>query len=153
MTLPAALWDERSPRERWMIGALAVLIGALVYWYGLWAPLGSWRNAAAVRLESAQRVTVEAERVRADLAKLDKVSPLESEVVASAGEAGVRVGKMEASGDVGVTIHLEGTDPTKFLAWTRRLAEHKAIAVTNLTATAAGDGTIDVEAVLSRPGG
>lgn len=151
MMAPAALWAERSPRQRWMIGALAVLIGALIYWYGLWLPLGAWRHTAALRLETAQRVSFEADRLRAGIANLDKPGPLESDITASAGEAGVRIGKIE-TGELEVTIRLEGVKPANFLAWTRWLAEHKAIAVTDMTATAAGGDAIDVEVMFSRAG-
>ncbi|MEI7932113.1 MAG: type II secretion system protein GspM, partial [Alphaproteobacteria bacterium] len=98
MSLPATLWAERSGRERWMIAALAALIGGVVYWYGLWLPLGGWRHLAAQRLDTARRVSVEAERVRAETAKLHQPGPLESDITVSAREAGVRLGKIEASG-------------------------------------------------------
>ncbi len=146
-------WSMRSGREQAMIAVLAVLIVAVLGWYGLARPLSHMADAAEVR---AGLAAAKLAQVDDQSAALKAVAPrgsgdLEAVVAASAAAAHITLARQhrEAAGDLAIGIDM--ADPPALFAWLRMLNDRDGVAVARLTATRAGESGVVVEALLTRP--
>jgi type II secretory pathway component PulM len=141
-----AAWNERSERERLLLVALAFLLGALTFWYGLAAPLRSNAERASDEL----RRTLEIEStVRAAGARNFPAAVAVDQVLETMALVGM-VPKHHDVGDAGaITISASARDSASLFEWIRELETRLGVAVANLTVTRNSEGTLDVEAVLA----
>ena len=152
MTGPSNLWNARTPRERWFIGALGLALVGTLYWYGLWQPVNRLGDKSSMWLSMAHTAQSRADEEDRRLAqfKPSAIRGLDEDIKASAAAQGIRLAPGSDRGHSGgVAVRIEGVQPDAFFQWTRQLTE-KAIFVADMTATNAGGGRIDVDATLSR---
>ena len=90
-------WQQRAPRERWMLGLMTAAIAAFVLWYGVMLPVRQAADAAQLRHGRATLALLQAELQLAQLRTLDQrdIAPpvdaaaLKAAVLASAQTAGL----------------------------------------------------------------
>lgn len=152
-----AWWNGRTARERWMLGALAVLALAVVLWMGVLTPLGRWAGRAAAEHDRALQTKASVDRALADMAALKsrpapKASqPLETLINETATAAGVTVGRLEPDPAGGMRVAIEGGQANAVFPWIARLQTEHGVAAQSLTVLKEGEGLV-VEATFVQAG-
>jgi len=150
------LWDERSPRERWMLGAMFVLLGGFLLWFAILYPLTSATSAAQARFD---RATLDAGQVAAAAADLrasarDSAPPLGTTlplaVSQSAEAAGFTLAALDPQPDGAVSIAIPAAKGAALFGWIAMLSR-QGIRVERMTVRSNPDGSLGVEAGLRGP--
>lgn len=135
---PIQWWQQRSGRERRMLGFLGVLLVLLVGWYGLYRPLMQYKDAAAHRNAVAQ----------ARLHHLVRQQDLRAVVPAQEGRAAMEQAARDAgvnpqldASDAGIAFTLSRAPRQAGLAWLAGLAD-AGLVVTALRLVPHDDGTL-----------
>lgn len=144
-------WDARTSRERWMLGAMAAMLAAFAYWYGLHLPLRGAAEAARLRHD---RAAAELARVRSEaagIAALEERMParpgdaaaLRAAVLAAAAKAGLAVSRERDDGGFG--IEADAASPGQLFAFLDALRQDHGLAPATLSA-AKSEGRLRVQA-------
>ncbi len=153
------LWDERSPRERWMLGVMFALLAAVVLWLGVVRPLDLAQRSAREALSEATDRNA-AIRAKAKLLKslprgataASSGTPLDQFVGQSAGEAGLTLERAQAQGADRMDIAIASVRPVALFTWLAGL-EAQGVRVETMSARPSPTaGSISVQAVLTRGG-
>lgn len=120
----AGWWQDRAPRERWMLSIMCVAIAAFVAWYAVLAPLQALRQRAADRHAAAVMDAAEIERGLGAIAAADADGParvpadtLHQLVTNSAGAAGISFDRREADADGGLDITIDAVAAATLFNW------------------------------------
>ncbi|WP_101925368.1 MULTISPECIES: type II secretion system protein GspM [Luteimonas] len=151
----AAWWRERQPRERAMLGVMAVLVAAFVYVYGLLLPLRQARDTAQLRQQDAATALADARANAASLATLDSTMPvppadaatLRTAVLDGAARAGLGITRESTGDDGSLVIEVETATAGQLLGFLDALRQRYGLAPTTLSA-AATDGQLRVQAAF-----
>lgn len=154
-------WQERSPRERWLLGIMIVLMVLVLLWLGVVRPVTSaQRSSREAMLEAIDRNA--AIRARVKLLRQLPASasgglasgvPVDQLLGQSAGEAGLTLSRAQAQGEGRADIAIADIRPVALMSWLSAL-EAQGVRVETLSARpSATAGSIMVEAVLVREGG
>ena len=139
-------WALRSPREHWLLGVLGVIAAAMVGWYGIVVPLGSWRQAAAERHNAVAIQHAEVKALAAalgDAASGPRPAASARDIVAeSAAAAGLEFQSSEADADGGVVVSVSAVRPTFLFGWIAALERENGLVVTHFSAERNADETI-----------
>ncbi|MEP7348901.1 MAG: type II secretion system protein GspM [Sphingorhabdus sp.] len=158
MTDKIRIWfTALSLREQWMIGSAAVLAGLLVLIYGLIFPLW-W--AIDNSIEAHDKAVERRGRIEASVAAArgnntnpvqspTDGSPLDLVVVQSATEKGFDIIKSPNSASGQFVFRMEQARAPALLAWLDEL-DGQGIEVRSLTLRPAGNGSLAVDAVVTR---
>jgi general secretion pathway protein M len=150
-------WGERSPREQWMLGAMAAAIAAFLMWFAVLMPLASGLERARARHNQAvvdlATVRGKASALKAILAKpaLPLGAPVPAFVNQSAGEAGFTLSRIDPVGTNGVAIAIVAAKSPALFDWLNSL-DARGIFVSQLTIRTNSDMTIAVDATLNARG-
>lgn len=148
-------WNDRSPREQWMLAVMAALLVVVVLWLGLFRPLDAAQRSARDRLLEA---TDRNASIRAKV-KLLKALPaggglpardaaIDQLVGQSAGEAGLTLERAQAQGPGRIDIAIASVRPVALFSWLASL-EGMGVRVETMTARpGATAGSVSVQAVL-----
>jgi type II secretory pathway component PulM len=116
----ARWWSSRQPRERWMLAAMFLMVGAFVLWYGLLLPLDRLRLAsqrdydqAAAQLQAIQQ---DLRRPQGTAARQGSVEHIES----SAAAAGLAL-ERDAQANGTLSFHLGGARAEDLFDWLNTL--------------------------------
>lgn len=116
-----AWWRARAPRERLLLALMGAALALFVGWYGLVAPLLSWRDAAAGRRADAALALA---RVEADLAEIAALrqarttdTDFESMLLDSARESGVAISRHRRDDSGDRVLGIDAVDAPALFAW------------------------------------
>lgn len=145
-----------TPRERWLVGVAAALVGLLVAIYAVVLPLGRAHDAAHVRhrqaVAASARLIAQLDALAASAPKAsDARGPLAQVVATSADAAGFVLQSNQPRGNDATVIVIPTARPAAALAWLDKLAA-SGLAVESLAMTPAADGSVAVNATLHRVG-
>ncbi len=143
-----------TPRERGLVTIALGLAAAVVLLFGIILPLGGAHDAAHVRHNAATQASA---RLLAQLAALEAPAPQRSTVAgplaqivaASADSAGFVLQSNQPRGNDATLVVVPTARPPAALAWLDGLAA-QGIVLENLTMTPAADGSVAVNATLTR---
>lgn len=144
-------WRARAPRERVLLALMVVALALFVGWYGLVAPLLSWRDAAAGRRADAALALA---RVEADLAEIAALRQArtpnrdpESMLLDSAREAGVAVSRHRRDDSGARVLGIDAVDAPALFAWLDVLRSEHGVGPQRLLLEKA-DGRLRAELVF-----
>ena len=154
-----ARWSaSRTPRERAVLAALAVLVAGLLAWFAVWQPLQRDLAALQVAVPAEQRALAAARRMTDDIASLARNPPAQRTVDARAeleriaAERGLRAALTDITWQddrvrlVFADVHVDALVP--FL---EALARDARLTVREATLTARVEpGTVRAEITLAR---
>ncbi|WP_066554974.1 type II secretion system protein GspM [Croceicoccus bisphenolivorans] len=155
MTLFAPVRDwyvALTRREQVLVGTAAAIAGVLLLVYGLILPLGAAHDAAHVRHRDA---VMAAGRVMAGLQQLENAPPARgggpvSQAVAQlAASEGLVLQSNEARGNGSAVVIVPTAAPGSALAFLDML-QRQGIVAQQVTITPAADGSVSLNATLSR---
>lgn len=154
----AALWMERSSRERWMLGIMFSLLAIVLLWLGVARPIESGlRSAREALREATDRHAAIATKVK-QLKALPRsanvatatATPLDQFIGQSAGEAGLALERAQAQGAGRIDIAIASVRPVALFAWLAAL-EGQGVRVETMSARPSPTaGSVSVQAVLVR---
>lgn len=151
-------WAELSGRERWLVGAGAVLAFAVLIW-----AVGRPVVAMMVNLDSDHRAAVEregrvaakvqllAQRPQKSVAAAVDTAAIDQFLAQSAGEIGLTLDRNEARGDSQATIAIATAKAPVLIDWLAAL-EAQGFVIDQLNITPAADGTVGMTAELRKGG-
>lgn len=151
------LWDERSPREQWMLGVMFALLAVVILWLGLLRPLDVARRSAHDALREATDRNA-AIRAKVKLLKslphiagaMDVSVPLDQFAGQSAGEAGLTLERAQAQGPDRLDMAIASVRPVALFSWLAGL-EAQGVRVETMSARPSPTaGSVSVQAVLVR---
>jgi len=152
-----AWWKTLSQREQALLGVLALLLGLLVAWYGVWRPVVSFHQNALARHEQAARenraVLALAARVKAAPAPQAAPRPLAETLRQSLEAAGITAARLEADPQGGMRVALGGVASTQLLPWIAGLQTGHGITPRHLVIVKEGQGMLGLDATFAQAGG
>lgn len=147
-------WRDRTARERWLVGVMAVLLVVVIGWLGVQRPLASARSAAMTREADATTGLAEVKsmggaiRAAEQRAGTAPAIPLVELVSQRANEAGLTAERLDTSGDGRVTMRVAAVRPPALLRWIAALESGDGIIVDRAAIARNGDATVSVELAL-----
>jgi general secretion pathway protein M len=149
-------WNQRSARERWMLGVMLALLAGVVLWLGVVRPIEAARKDSRTALrEATERHAAIAERVKLlkrlpPVAPVTGAAPIDQIVGQGAGEAGLTLARAQAQGSDRIDIAIADVRPIALMSWFAAL-EGQGVRVETMSARpSATAGSIAVEALLVR---
>ncbi len=147
-----AWWLGRSDRERLMLGGLAVVLAALVAWYGVVTPL---RRAADVMADRRARAEAGLALAKAALGPGGRrpaaaAGPLAATVDASAAAAGIAIERRREDADGRLTVWIASIEPQVLMQWLVTLRDGHGVTVAALSAAKTDRASLEVEIAFSR---
>ncbi|MFC3078117.1 type II secretion system protein GspM [Phenylobacterium terrae] len=151
-------WNERSGREKALLGVMAAALAAFGLWYGLYAPLLAARERALERHEAALQTQAEVGRAVARIKALQgrvtapapSVAPEEA-IAATAAAAGVPLSRTEPDPEGGLRVAADAVSATALFPWLGRLQREHGLAARHLTVVKGEGGGLRLDATLARP--
>jgi general secretion pathway protein M len=148
-----ALWQARTPRERWLLGAMFALAALVLAWFLVVRPLGDMLSAAKERHGHAVAALAEARSQAAAIAALEQgkpgrlAQPIETALAAAASEAGFQLSSIQPEGPGRVSFALGAARPQALFGWIAML-EAQGYVVERLSASSNPDRTLSAQIVL-----
>lgn len=145
-------WDARTGRERRMLMGLAAVVGLVLIWYGVIAPLWGWRAEAEGRLERARAdqaaVATFSARARTDAGHpVLALTDVEQRARQAAETAGIAMTtQVDPAGGLAFTV--ERTASAPLFRWLATLEQEGAVRVTALNVVENADATLQAQGVL-----
>lgn len=155
-----ALWDDRSPREQWMLGVMVAMLAVVILWVGVLWPLQAGQRSARDALAQATDRNADI-RTKVKLLKSlartaasgAAVAPVDQLIGQAAGEAGLTLERAQAQGANRVEIAMASVRPVALFSWLAAL-EAQGVRVDTISARpSATQGSLSVQAVLVRGAG
>ncbi|MGH8728374.1 MAG: type II secretion system protein GspM [Burkholderiales bacterium] len=146
-------WRERSARERWMIGGTAALVLALIVFFFLWQPLNAERLRLAKRVPELKntlaRMQTQAQEVKGVQSR-SKPRSLEVALEETSREIALPKGAIRSDGLERARINLAAIEFNKWIAWTAKLQQERAIRLEAAQIEALAEpGMVKVNALLT----
>jgi type II secretory pathway component PulM len=143
-------WAQRSARERLMLQGLAIVLGGLLFWYGVLAPL----NAARTWARDERQAAV------ADLAAVEAVARsgrpsgrgLAGVVDVAAAASGIVIERRREEADGRLTVWIAAVQPRILMQWISGLRAGHGVSVVGMSAAKADAGSLAVEVSLEQAG-
>ncbi len=148
-------WRDRSLREQWLVGVMAMLLVVVIAWLGIIRPLAQARATAATRHAAAVMALGDVHAMagairRAEGRRSNSSVPLIELVSGRATEAGLTTERMD-TGDAGqVTTRIAAIKPSALLRWIANLETRDGVVVDRLNMTRNDDETIAADLTLRR---
>ena len=155
-----ALWDDRSPREQWMLGVMVAMLAVVILWVGVLWPLQAGQRSARDALAQATDRNADIRTKVKLLKSLPRnaasgaaVAPVDQLIGQAAGEAGLTLERAQAQGANRVEIAMASVRPVALFSWLAAL-EAQGVRVDTISARpSATQGSLSVQAVLVRGAG
>ena len=154
------LWDDRSPREQWMLGVMVAMLAVVILWVGVLWPLQAGQRSARDALAQATDRNADIRTKVKLLKSLPRnaatsaaVAPVDQLIGQAAGEAGLTLERAQAQGANRVEIAMASVRPVALFSWLAAL-EAQGVRVDTISARpSATQGSLSVQAVLVRGAG
>ncbi|MFL6843479.1 MAG: type II secretion system protein GspM [Allosphingosinicella sp.] len=149
----AELWRARTPRERWLLAVMGVLLAFVLVWLLVLRPLGDMLSQARERHGLAVAELAEARQRAGAIAELEGhrpapvAGPLDAFVAQSASAAGFQLSRLQPQGEGRVSIALDSARPQALFGWIAQL-EGQGLLVETFDATANPDRTLGARILL-----
>jgi general secretion pathway protein M len=142
-------WNERSQRERILIGIMTTLFAVVVGWIAVLRPLDN--GLAKARADNALAI-VRLERVRSDAQSFKAGKPFAADTAQAlvnrmASEAGFTPTRMDPGTDGRVVIGLASAKPVALTKWLQAL-DAQGVFVEQISLRPNSDATLAVDATL-----
>jgi len=132
-------YHGREPNEQRIISWLALLVGVLVLWGGIWKPISDWRAVAHTQYQNAQAeldwLKANEARARA-LATTATTTGAERSllpiITRSAEAQGIQVNRVQPEANGVVSVAVQGQPFNQLLRWLQQLEENNNVAVLRL---------------------
>ena len=153
-----AMWQARTPRERWLLGVMFALLALVVIWFLVVRPLGDMLSAAKERHGQAVAALAAARGQATAIAALERrgsaapTQPIEPMVAAAAAQAGFKLSALQAEGAGQVSLAIGAARPQALFGWIGQL-EGQGLVVERLNASANPDRTLSAQIVFRARGG
>jgi general secretion pathway protein M len=150
----ASLWAARTPRERWLLGIMLGLVGAVLVWLLILRPLADLESAARERHGAAVEALAAARTQAAAIAALEKAKPAtaqgppEALVGQAAAEAGFQLSRLQPAGEGKVSVSIAAARPQALFGWLAQLEAQRGLIVEQLSTSANADRTLSAEVTL-----
>ena len=149
-----AAWNARSPRERWLLGIMLALVGAVLVWLLILRPLGDTLSDARERHGRAVEALAEARGQAAAITALQKANPpsvqgpLEAVVGQAASEAGFQLSRLAPEGEGRVGVSIGAARPQALFGWLAGLEAGRGLIVEQANISANADKTLSAQVTL-----
>lgn len=162
LSLLGAAWAGRSPREQILLGALSLVIGALVLWSLVAAPLIEFRNTSrAAYVDSVERyreLSVGLARYQAVAGEAGRAAsaddrPLRTLVAERAAAMDLPLSRMVPDEAGRLNVWTGNADAGQLMDWLADLEQRHAITAIRANIDREGDGRARAQIVLERSGG
>lgn len=163
MTLFAPItkaFQARTTREQLLLAGLGVLVLLTVLWFGLMAPVMSWRAAAEQRyvnaVEGYETLLVQAEqyRVLSELAvTTDDSEPLRTLADRMARERGLSITRVQPLDDGRLGVWMEQADADALMGWLSVLSREHGVSAERVSVDRDGEARVRAQLTLVRAGG
>ena len=142
-------WNERSQRERVLLGVMFVIAAVMFLWFGVAKPLMAAREKAELRLASAtdEAGLIAGRRSGVPGAGYRGVTPAAEVVRATGSAAGFTVTRADADGAGGVSVAIASARAPALFAWLAGL-ERQGLRVATINLRGNPDGSLAADAIL-----
>lgn len=145
-------WRDRTRREQWLLGVMAVLLVIVFVWLGILRPAEEARAAAQARhaaaLTSLGEVKAMGAAIRVAEARGGAGVPVTELIGQRVRETGLTAGAIESSGDGRVTVRVAAVRPQVMLRWIAELEARDGVIVEHVSMTRNNDATVAVDLTL-----
>ena len=148
-------WAQRTSRERLMLQGLAIVLGGVLFWYGVLTPLNTARDwAREERLAAAADLAAVKTLARAGTARAAQPDGrgLAGVVDTAAAASGITIERRREEGDGRLTVWITAVQPRILMQWIDGLRTTHGVSVVGLTADKADDRSLTVEVSFERAG-
>lgn len=154
-------FNQLAPREQWMVGSAAVVVGIMLYFLVVWEPLSKDAKRLNSDLGDARDLVVYMQQVRAEVAQLGGRSSapqrsgrsLLAEVDSSGKRSGISqyVKRIQPDGQTRVRLWLEDAPFEPLTAWLYKLQSQQGITLENGSLDRdSKNGTVKARLTLTR---
>lgn len=130
----------------------AALLGGLVYWQLLYAPLRAAANDAerrhAAATADARAIEAAAGQLAATGASVDGERSLRADVSSYAAAAGLTLSRLQPEAGGGLTVWIEPAAPTAVFGFIARLAQERGVEPQRLSVERVGEGQVQAQATF-----
>jgi general secretion pathway protein M len=145
-------WQDRSARERLLIGLMLALLAGTILWLGVWRPITALRTAAEA---DARAATARLAQARAHAAAIaarpaaagGRLADLVSQRLA---QVGLQAARMDAAGDGQVVVELAAINGRLLLGWAAALEQRDGLVIEQLDASRNPDQSVHARLLVRR---
>ncbi len=144
-------WDDRTSRERWLLGVLAAVAIIVGLDRLVWHPLAAARTAALAEIARDDRIAAQLRVAGPDVARIAaaRTGTLSTLVTDRAAKAGLTIARIEPQG-VNVAVSLDGVGFDPLIDWLAALDRDAGVSVVELKVDRRPDpGIVTAQVTLS----
>jgi general secretion pathway protein M len=149
-------WTTLSRREQALLTVLALIVLALIAWYGVWRPLTQFHRTAVAQHELAlgeqQRVQALIARLKTGAPAARQGIPVAQAVRQSLEAAGITAARLEADPSGGLRVAVGGVPSNSLFPWMAELQGRHGVTPQHLLVVKAGQGVLQLDATFVRDG-
>ena len=148
-------WALRTPRERLMLQGLAVVLGGVLFWYGLLTPLDAARDwARAERQAAAADLAAVTALARGGAVRAAPSSGrgLAGVVDVAAAASGIVIDRRREEADGRLTVWITAVQPQILMQWIIGLRTAHGVSVVGMSASKLDAGSLTVEVSFEQAG-
>ncbi|MEI6486465.1 MAG: type II secretion system protein GspM [Sphingomonadales bacterium] len=144
MALVSPWWTQRTARERWLIGIMAVLLAALSAWLLVVRPLAAARDAARADASAASARLAQARALHAAIAARPAASagPVIDTLNRRLAEAGLRPERLDAQGSGQALVEIAAINGRLLIFWAASLEQRDGLVIEELQASRNPDQSV-----------
>lgn len=145
-------WQDRSRRERVLIGIMLALLAAATLWLGVWQPITGLRAAAEAdaRLAAARLAQARAHVAAIAARPATSGGQLTELVGQRLSQAGLQAARMDASGNGQLEVELAAVNGRLLLGWAAALEQRDGLVIEQLEASRNPDQSVRARLLVRR---
>ena len=147
----AQWWEDRTARERWLLGVLAAVAIVVGLDRLVWHPLDTARTTALAEIARDDRIAAQLRVAGPDVARIAaaRTGTLSTLVTDRAAKAGLTIARIEPQG-TNVAVSLDGVGFDALVDWLAALDRDAGVSVVDLKIDRRPDpGIVNAEATLT----
>ena len=126
-------WNEREPREQWLLGVAAALTVVFLLWAAILGPAMEYRRQQETALRAALAENAD---IRVGVAQVGELRmaatderPLQSVIMTSASASGVTLNRLTPAENDGFNLWIDNASPDALYAWLVELETRHGVRV------------------------